>query len=149
MPFIEALLHAGAEVNDFNPVRKVSSIHLAVKNGLPESLEILLYYGANVNGREGEGRTCSHRTMESRRDGERPLAVLRAARLATLNRCQRSGQHGEHPPGAGRPQEFRVCRPEAAAGGRRNQRACALGDASNALSLREIALYLTLDCHIG
>ena len=60
MEFIEALLHAGAEVNDFNPVRKVSPVHLAVKNGRPESLEILLRYGANVNGREGEGRTALH-----------------------------------------------------------------------------------------
>lgn len=60
MEFIEPLLHAGAEVNDLNPVRKVSPIHLAVKNGVPESLEILLRYGANVNGREGEGRTALH-----------------------------------------------------------------------------------------
>lgn len=60
MEFIEPLLHAGAEVNDFNPVRKVSPIHLAVRNALPQSLEILLRYGANVNGREGEGRTALH-----------------------------------------------------------------------------------------
>lgn len=57
---MELLLDAGAEVNDFNPVRKVSSIHLAMKNNRPESLELLLRFGANVNQRDGEGRTALH-----------------------------------------------------------------------------------------
>lgn len=54
---MKLLLETGAEVNDFNPVRKVSSIHLAMRNSRPESLELLLRFGANVNQREGEGRT--------------------------------------------------------------------------------------------
>ena len=58
--FMELLLDAGAEVNDFNAKRKVSSIHLAMKNNRPESLELLLRFGANVNQREGEGRTPLH-----------------------------------------------------------------------------------------
>lgn len=57
---MELLLDAGAEVNDFNPVRKLSSIHLAMRNNRPESLELLLRFGANVNQREGEGRTPLH-----------------------------------------------------------------------------------------
>lgn len=60
MEFEELLLDAGAEVNDFNPVRKVSSIHLAMRNNRPESLELLLRFGANVNQREGERRTPLH-----------------------------------------------------------------------------------------
>lgn len=57
---MELLLDAGAEVNDFNPVRKVSSIHLAMRNNRPESLELLLRFGVNVNQRDGEGRTSLH-----------------------------------------------------------------------------------------
>ena len=57
---MELLLDAGAEVNDFNPVRKLSSIHLSIRNNRPESLELLLRFGANVNQREGEGRTALH-----------------------------------------------------------------------------------------
>ncbi|XP_032796549.2 transient receptor potential channel pyrexia isoform X1 [Daphnia magna] len=60
LEFEELLLDAGAEVNDFNPVRKVSSIHLAMRNNRPESLELLLRFGANVNQCEGEGRTPLH-----------------------------------------------------------------------------------------
>ena len=60
LAFVELLLDAGAEVNDFNATNKVSSIHLAIGNNRPESLELLLRFGANVNQREGEGRTPLH-----------------------------------------------------------------------------------------
>ncbi|XP_057381320.1 transient receptor potential cation channel protein painless-like [Daphnia carinata] len=60
LAFEELLLDAGAEVNDFNQLRKVSSIHLAMRNNRPESLELLLRFGANVNQRDGEGRTPLH-----------------------------------------------------------------------------------------
>lgn len=47
-------------MNDFNPKQKVSSIHMAMRNNRPESLGILLRFGANVNQREGGGRTPLH-----------------------------------------------------------------------------------------
>ncbi len=59
--FVQLLLEAGAEVNDSNPIRKVSSIHLAIKNGnQPDILDLLLRFGGNVNLREGHGRTALH-----------------------------------------------------------------------------------------
>ena len=58
--FIQPLLDAGAEVNDLNVARKMSCIHLAVRSSRPEILELLLRFGANVNIRDGSGKTAMH-----------------------------------------------------------------------------------------
>ena len=60
LAFTELLLDAGAEVNDFNPKLKVSSIHMAMRSNRPEALGILLRFGANVNQRDSGGRTPLH-----------------------------------------------------------------------------------------
>lgn len=65
VPFVQLLLEAGAEVNDINPVRKVYSIHLAVRTNRPEILDLLLRFRADVNVREGQGRTALHVLISS------------------------------------------------------------------------------------
>lgn len=57
---LDVLLQSSCDLNLLSRMERITPLHIAVHEGHPAMIEVLVGYGANLNAETGEGHTILH-----------------------------------------------------------------------------------------